>query len=73
MTLFNLLEVVDYEQKVKIIMESNAMIEAEVSGDQASIMKMLSKETLEQIVTFIAPREEKVLYIWLEEKKDENA
>lgn len=72
MNLFNLLEVVDYEQEVKIIMESNGMIEAEVSGDQASVMKMLSKETLEKIVTCIAPRDEKVLYIWLEEAKDEN-
>lgn len=72
MILFNLLEVVDYEQKVNIIIESNGIIEAEVSGDQASIMKMLSKETLEQPVTCIAPREEKVLYIWLEETHDEN-
>lgn len=72
MNLFNLLEVVDYEQKVKIIMESNGIIEAEVIGDQASIMKMLSSKILEQTVTCIAPREEKVLYIWLEEKKDEN-
>lgn len=73
MNLTNLLEVVDYEQKVKIIMESNGIIEAEVVGDQASIMKMLSKETFEKTVTCIAPREEKVLYIWLEETKDENA
>ena len=72
MKLANLLDVVDYEQKVKIIMESNGIIEAEVSGDQASIMKMVSKETLDYIVICIAPREEKVLYIWLEETNDEN-
>lgn len=73
MKFVNLLDVVDYEQNLKVIIEGNGIIEARVRGDQASILKMLSKETLEKPVTCIAPREEKVLYIWLEDAKDEKA
>lgn len=73
MNLFNILQLVDCEQNVKIVIENNAMIEAEVSGDQESIMKMLSSAILARTVGCIAARDNNVLYIWLEDEKDENA
>lgn len=67
MKLVNLLEVIDYEHNMKVIIENSGTIEAEVSGDQASIMKMLSEKMLENDVTCIAARDGNVLYAWLEE------
>lgn len=74
MKLFNLLDVIDYEQNMKVLIENNGMIEAEVSGDQASIIKMLSSKMLEADVSCIAARDGKVIWVWLEEDAtDENA
>lgn len=67
MKLVNVLDLVDYEHNLKICIEKNGTIEAEVSGNQASIMKMLSNQMLDTDVSCIAARDGNVLYVWLEE------
>lgn len=65
MKLVNLLDVIDYEQNMKVLVENNGTIEAEVSGDQASIMKMLSNQMLDADVSCIASRDGKAIWVWL--------
>lgn len=72
MKLADLLKVIDYEQKMKVCIEKNATIEAELSGDQMSMVKMLSAQILESDVSCIAARDDDTLYVWLEDVKDEN-
>ncbi len=67
MKLINLLDVIDYEHNMKVLIENNAEIEAEVSGDQASIIRMLSSKMLDSDVSCISARDGNVIWVWLEE------
>lgn len=67
MKLVNLLEAIDYEQGMKVLIENNETIEAEVSGDQASIMKMLSSKMLEADVSCISGRDGNAIWVWIVE------
>lgn len=73
MKLADILKVIDYEQKMKVCIEKNATIDAELSGDQLSMTKILSVQTLESTVSCIAARDDDTLYVWLEDVTDENA
>lgn len=66
MKLVNLLDVIDYEQGMKVLIENNETIEAEVSGDQASIMKMLSSKMLDADVNCISARDGNAVWVWIE-------
>lgn len=72
MKLADILSVIDYEQKMKVCIEKNATIEAELSGDQMSVVKMLSAQILESDVSCISARDDDTLYVWLEDVKDED-
>ena len=72
MKLINLLDVIDCEHNMKVLIENNVEIEAEISGDQASIMKMLSSKMLESDVSCIAARDGNTLYVWLEDLHEDN-
>lgn len=65
MKLADLLKVIDYEQKMKVCIEKNATIEAELSGDQMSVAKMLSSHILESEVSCISARDDDTLFVWL--------
>ena len=68
----DILGVVDYEQAMKVCIENKGALESEVSGDQASIKKMLSGKMFDSDVSCIEAREGRVLYVWLEAEKDED-
>jgi len=67
MKLANLLAVIDCEQKMKVCIEKNGALDAEVSGDQDSLMKMLSDKMFNSDVSCVEARNEDILYVWLEE------
>lgn len=67
MKLANLLAVIDCEQKMNICIEKNGALDAEVSGDQDSLMKMLSDKMFHSDVSCVEARDGDRLYVWLEE------
>lgn len=73
MKLIDLLDVVDYGQIMKVYIENNGVVESEVSGDQASLLGMLSGKVLNSDVSYVEAKTGEVLCVWLEDEKDENA
>ena len=67
MKLVSLLKVIDCEQKMNVCIEKNGALDAEVSGDQDSLMKMLSDEMFNSDVSCVEARDGDRLYVWIEE------
>lgn len=64
MKLIDLLERIDYEQQMTVCLQEN---DFEVSGNRASIMKMLSSQMLDSYVNCVSARDGNVIWVWLEE------